>query len=182
MSHIKGFLYLDNNFCHFIQNIYDENAINENNKKKKEAKKNSNTNIFKSFLSINKSNARDNNKSEDFDADFYRYYNDIGDIMINYIKEKKDKDKGYDNTNEVIIALTILGFIDCDILIRDVLNFYVEHCLILAKGQDKNIKIKVIKLANSKWIPEIENKKSRSHVLTYEVENSDIQDEFTLKF
>ena len=36
MSHIKGFLYLDNNFCHFFQNIYDENAINENKKKKKE--------------------------------------------------------------------------------------------------------------------------------------------------
>ena len=149
-------------------------SSDENNKKKKEAKKNSNTNIFKSFLSINKSNARDNNKSEDFDADFYRYYNDIGDIMINYIKEKKDKDKGYDNTNEVIIALTILGFIDCDILIRDVLNFYVEHCLILAKGQDKNIKIKVIKLANSKWIPEIENKKinlaivhNKNYVLEY---------------
>ena len=94
--------------------------------------------------------------------------------MVNYIKEKKDKDKGYDNTNEVIIALTILGFIDCDILIRDVLNFYVEHCLILAKGQDKNIKIQVIKLANSKWIPEIENKKinlaivhNKNYVLEY---------------
>ena len=36
MSHIKGFLYLDNNFCHFFQNIYDENTINENKKKKKE--------------------------------------------------------------------------------------------------------------------------------------------------
>ena len=30
--------------------------------------------------------------------------------------------------------------------------------------------------------PEIENKSPRAHVLTYEVENSDIQDEFTLKF
>ena len=30
--------------------------------------------------------------------------------------------------------------------------------------------------------PEIENKSPRSHVLTYEVENGDIQDEFTLKF
>ena len=30
--------------------------------------------------------------------------------------------------------------------------------------------------------PEIENKSPRSHMLTYEVENSDIQDEFTVKF
>lgn len=30
--------------------------------------------------------------------------------------------------------------------------------------------------------PEIENKSPHRHVLTYEVENSDIQDEFTLKF
>ena len=64
--------------------------------------------------------------------------------MANYIKEKKDKEKGYDNTNEIKIALTLLGFIDCDILITDVLNFYVKNCLNLAKGQDKTIKIKVI--------------------------------------
>jgi hypothetical protein len=95
--------------------------------------------------------------------------------MVNYIKEKKDKDKGYDNTNEVKIALNLLGFIDCDILIRDVLNFYVKNCLNLTKGKDKNIKIKVIELANSSWIPEIENKKinymeilhNKNYVLEY---------------
>ena len=30
--------------------------------------------------------------------------------------------------------------------------------------------------------PEIENKSPRTHVLTYEVKNSNIQDEFTVKF
>jgi hypothetical protein len=58
MSHIKGFLYLDNNFCHFIQNIYDENAINENNKKKKEKDEDldEDKNIcFGSYIKLNKS-------------------------------------------------------------------------------------------------------------------------------
>jgi len=64
--------------------------------------------------------------------------------MLAYLKEKRDKDKGYDSSYEIKIALTILGFIDCDILIRDVMNFYIKHCLKLAKGQDKVTKIKVI--------------------------------------
>ena len=141
----------------------------DNNKRKKEAKKNNtNNSILKSFLNLNNTNTKPNtrdNKSEDFESDFYHYYNNIGDIMLSYIKEKRDKDKGYDNTNEVKIALTLLSFIDCDILIRDVLNFYIKHCLILAKGEDKNIKIKVIELANSKWIPEIDNKKINNEII-----------------
>jgi len=58
MSHIKGFLYLDNNFCHFIQNIYDENAINENNKKKKEKDEDFDEEkkmCYGSYLKLNKS-------------------------------------------------------------------------------------------------------------------------------
>ena len=58
MSHIKGFLYLDNNFCHFIQNIYDENAINENNKKKKEKDEDLDEEkkmCYGSYLKLNKS-------------------------------------------------------------------------------------------------------------------------------
>ena len=140
----------------------------DNNKRKKEAKKSSNTGILKSILNINNTNTKPNtrdNKSENFESDCYQYYNNIGDIMLAYIKEKREKDKGYDNTNEIKIALTILGFIDCDILIRDVLNFYIKYCLILAKGQDKNIKIKVIELANSKWIPEIDNKKINNEIV-----------------
>ena len=146
-----------------------------NNKKKSMIKKSSNLDKFMSLLNITKTSSKDNIKSDDPNADDLRYYNTIGDIMVNYIKEKKDKDKGYDNTNEVKIALNLLGFIDCDILIRDVLNFYVKNCLNLTKGKDKNIKIKVIELANSSWIPEIENKKinymeilhNKNYVLEY---------------
>ena len=149
--------------------IYKKNILSseENNKKKKEAKKNSNTNIIMSLFSSNKSNLKDSIKPDDKEADILRFYNNIGDIMVAYIKEKKDKDKNYDNTNEVKIALTLLGFIDCDLLIRDTLNFYIKNCLILAKGQDKNIKIQVIKLAESKWIPPVENKKINNMEIVY---------------
>ena len=136
----------------------------DKNKRKKDLKKSSNANKNKS-TNITKSNSIDNNKSEDFESDLYQYYNNIGDIMLAYLKEKRDKDKGYDSSYEIKIALTILGFIDCDILIRDVMNFYIKHCLKLAKGQNKVIKIIVIKLANSKWIPEIENKKINNEIV-----------------
>ena len=41
-------------------------------------------------------------KQEDQNFDELRYYNNIGDIMVNYIKEK-EKEKGYDNSNEIKI-------------------------------------------------------------------------------
>ena len=140
--------------------IYQKKLLSseENNKKKNANKKSSGMNKFMSLLSMSKSSSKENYKSDDFDSVNLNLYNNIGDIMLAYIKEK-EKDKGYDNTNEIRIALTLLGFIDCPILIRDVLNFYVKHCLKLAKSQDKNIKTKVIELGNSLWIPDIENEK-----------------------
>ena len=60
MSHIKGFLYLDNNFCCFIQNIYDENRIEEDNNKKIKAKKDEDYDeekqmCYGSYIKLNKS-------------------------------------------------------------------------------------------------------------------------------
>ena len=149
--------------------IYKKRLLSseENNKKKNGTKKSSNFFQFMNILNINKPNPKENTQSQDPNADDLKYYNIIGDIMVNYIKEKKDKDKGYDNTNEVKIALNLLGFIDCDILTRDVLFFYVKNCLKLTKGQDKNIKKKVIELGNSAWIPDIEIRKINNKDIIY---------------
>ena len=146
-------------------------SSDENNKRKNSIKKNSSLGMF-SFLGIGSKSPKDDIKPDDEISEDLSYYNIIGDIMINYIKEKKDKEN---DNNEIKIALTLLSFIDCDILITDVLNFYVKNCLDLAKEQDKGIKIKVIELANSSWIPEkkdiknnyTEISKNKNYVLEY---------------
>ena len=148
--------------------IYKKRLLSseENNKRKNATKKSSGVSKFMNLLSITKSNAKDINKQDDPNSDDLKYYNTIGDIMVNYIKEK-EKDKAYDNTNEIKIALTLLRFIDCDILTKDILNFYIKNCLKLAKDKDKNIKIKVIELAVSPWIPDKDNKKISKEIVYY---------------
>ena len=162
IMNIISYRIIGNEFC-FIFKYKNKILSSEENDKKKNMNKKS-SNIIKSLFNLNKSINKDVNKNED--SDDLKFYNTISDIMLTYMKEK-EKDKGYDNTNEIRIALTLMEFIDCDDLIRDVLNFYVKHCLELTKSQDKIIKIKVIELARASWIPDEEKNKNLNPEILY---------------
>ena len=56
-----------------------------------------------------------------------KYFNTIGKIISEYIKDKKAKEISF--SNEIKIALKLLGFIDNKYFSKDILNFYSENCI-----------------------------------------------------
>ena len=87
----------------------------------------------------------------------WTYFDNIGKVLSCYVKEKKEK--GYDFSNEIIIALTLLSFINNEMFEKHILNFYIQKCIKILHKSDKAIKRKIIELANSSWIPKSDNKK-----------------------
>ena len=97
--------------------------------------------------------------------DDMQYFYNTGKVISNYIKEKKDK--FLDLSNEIKIALILLGFINNEMFEKDILNFYIQKCINILNNSDKDIKRKVIELANSSWIPKTDPKKKAFSEIEY---------------
>ena len=96
-----------------------------------------------------------------------KYFNNAGKAISTYIKEKKDK--GIDYSNEIKNALILLSFIDNEIFRNDILNFYLKKCIHIYNDSNIEIKKQLIELANSPWIPNLEdnNKDKRTEFEYY---------------
>ena len=95
-----------------------------------------------------------NNRLENTDI---KKYIKVGKSIKEYIKDKKEK--GIQCINDINKAIELLGYINNENLENDILNFYIEKCINVFKDKEKDIKIVIISLGNSSWIPKIEIKK-----------------------
>ena len=85
----------------------------------------------------------------------YECFKNVGKVINNYIKEKKDD---INNLNEVKNALQLLGYINNENFEKDILNFYLENCISMLKKNDKEMKKIIISLAKSSWFPKMDTK------------------------
>ena len=122
-----------------------------NNSVSEQSKKTLSLNLMKSNL------VQINNKLNLNETD-QQFFLNVGKVIYTYIKDKKDK--GIDYSDEIKNGLTLLSFINNEDFEKDILNFYVKKCLSIVNKSDKEIKMKVIELAKSPWIPKIEKKKN----------------------
>ena len=124
-----------------IQKKYKITAVNNDNK---------------NILKLNETNSKENKNDLNLNDTDLEYFYNVGKVISNYIKDKKTK--GIDYSNERKNALILLGFINDEIFEKDILNFYVEKCIHYVDDYDNEIKKKIIELANSPWIPDIDKK------------------------
>ena len=87
-----------------------------------------------------------------------KYFNNAGKAICSYIKDRKDK--GIDYSKEIKNALILLSFIDNEIFRDDILTFYLEKCIHIFHNSNNEIKKELIELANSPWIPSLEDTKN----------------------
>ena len=117
-------------------------------------------NDTKTILQLNETNSKNNNNNNDLNLsnNDLEYFHNVGKVILNYIKDKKMK--GIDYSNEIKNALILLSFINNEIFENYILNFYVEKCInyMNVNDYDNEIKKKIIELANSPWIPDIDKK------------------------
>ena len=117
-------------------------------------------------LNLVESNKNKINNDLNLNDDDMTYFYNTGKIISLYIKEKKERFISI--SNEIPIALTLLGIINNEMFEKDILNFYIQKCIKNLNKSDKIIKRKIIELANSSWIPKNNSKKKP----TYDIESS----------
>ena len=137
-----------------LKNSQKKYSINLGNIENRNKPLNQNKNIL--FLKSVESKSKNTNKNFNLNETDLKYFNNVGKIISTYIKEKKDK--GIDYSVEIKNALILLGYINNEFFDKEILNFYVEKCINKLNTSDKEIKKLVIELANSPWIPKIDNK------------------------
>ena len=118
----------------------------------------------KLILKTNEPDLKGKNNSNLNEIDM-QYFNNVGKLISTYIKEKKDK--GIDYSNEIKTSLILLGLINNEIFVKDILRFYIEKCLYILNNTNKEIKKQIIRLANSPWIPKINNNQKLKTEIEY---------------